>query len=1102
MINFGNISRSINSAFSQINTVTSNVNTLSANLNRTVNSALGNITAPLTQGFSQLESQVNNLTGSFQQELNQVINYAIPSIDGLGGSVASPMAALQQQVFGASGQFNNTINQALGGLNANLSQFTGQLDTAIGGITQGLDRGISGLTSQLNSSLNSTLGGLTGQLNNSLQGISNNLNANLGALGGAGNDITAQLSQISGLSNTNFNSFLTNGLDSFGGIGPNITNQITNLVNNNPVVQTLNNFDNFVSNAVNVLSSEIQEALSNVTGFLDNPLGVIFGKDGLTGFESFLGSGSSPFAVFGPEGEFGGLDASGSTASNGRLRNVLREHNTYNYIITLGILGVDEFNRPESTYRSSGGFKKIILRSGGGQLDIRQQVAEEGEDHAEYYIEDLFIDSVITPNPNTGVASGTTVSFRVLEPFSMGNFIQAIIAAAAETGYQNYVDAPFCLKIEFTGWDRFGTTSISTLSPPKFIPIKFTKIDFNVSASGSVYQVEAVPMTESGLEDTIANIRTTINANGSFVHEMLLTSSNSVTQAYNAHIEHLEETDVIGPHDRILITFPKTNRSVLEALERGLGTEDDVTAPEQLGIDRAAAQESDRRSPELQPEDPDTERTYPSETVEPKGEIFRRLEAWATEISNMNEIGTSLIVDDPNAAGDQAQTDMADGQNDQTDVIDRSTVENSVSETSRTVQSQQNENILRIIDRVVLASQWAREKVTEETGPTGVRDWFKVETKVYLETNPPAEVRNGRPPRYYVYEVLPYFPDEAKFLANNQRPQGTEALMAAAVKEYNYIYTGQNEDIIDFDINFNNAFMQTAFADFGNRSGGIASSLSDSVRQHFNPQGAGRTDRGAGGTGETGGSNTLAPNFNSEGPNIRTNDIRVQIAHMFHQRLLYQTVDMVTAEMKIWGDPYYIPQLTGNWAPPPSGNPMIGQDGSMNYGTHEVMIVVLFQNPIDMQKNGPYYDFPQIVRGFSGLFSVRAVENHFNDGKFTQVLKLIRRFGQDDPATPQNTPFVSFNQTANDINQRLTGNSSLDTAIARGALTGNPNVGFNPGQVDPALAAAAAIQRANQLNQQAAAEAAVGLDPFGGSGSVVPGVNTPPIFNPDQTGPQ
>ena len=81
--------------------------------------------------------------------------------------------------------------------------------------------------------------------------------------------------------------------------------------------------------------------------------------------------------------------------------------------------------------------------------------------HAEYYLDNLNLDAVIAPNSNTGVALGTSITFDVVEPYSMGNFIEALIGSAASLGYENYINAPFCIKIEFMGYDEYGNSTLS-----------------------------------------------------------------------------------------------------------------------------------------------------------------------------------------------------------------------------------------------------------------------------------------------------------------------------------------------------------------------------------------------------------------------------------------------------------------------------------------------------------------------------------------------------------------------------------------------------------------------------------------------------------------
>jgi hypothetical protein len=56
------------------------------------------------------------------------------------------------------------------------------------------------------------------------------------------------------------------------------------------------------------------------------------------------------------------------------------------------------------------------------------------------------------------------------------------------------------------------------------------------------------------------------------------------------------------------------------------------------------------------------------------------------------------------------------------------------------------------------------------------------------------------------YRVVPYYVHQSIFSNPSSAPVGYSELMKTVVKEYQYIYTGQNVDVLKFDININNLF--------------------------------------------------------------------------------------------------------------------------------------------------------------------------------------------------------------------------------------------------------------------------------------------------------
>jgi outer membrane lipoprotein SlyB len=796
------------------------------------------------------------------------------------------------------------------------------------------------------------------------------------------------------------------------------------------------------SNLLGQVQNKLQRLVSNaeeLTGLISNPLKVvergIADLAGLTGEEYALTlsqyrelSERSAFTDFIDNGymtPFAGDDSSAS-----RIPNPLRNHNSFNYTITLGVLSASEYNNPES-YRSAGGFKNYIIKSSGGDLGKRYQVFDEkagGSDHAEYYIEDLELDAVVAPNPNTRVTLGTGLTFKVTEPYSMGNFIQAVVGAAADAGYSSYSTAPFCLRFDFNGWNLDGSTDANFIPRPIFLPIKFVNMEFSVSGQGSEYQVKAVPMSESGLADDINKIKTSVRANGTLVHQVLETNDNSITGAINSHLQGLEDSGSLAPFDRYIICFPKTRTALVDALKSRSITESAfTTSTEEQQAQRTGA---GANNPQLRASFNPTIVTIPQST-----QTYAILKSFAENTNLMNEIGLSPINEDTNAPGNSSEAPANAVVNPATGLVDTTTTAAQPATVARDYQFNQGQQVTSIIERIVMQSRYAAERATA-TSNNGLNKWFKIDTQVFIDDGLLTESQMGRKPRVYVYSIVPYEVDEATTMAPNSRPGNTRGLRQSAAKEFNYIYTGKNEDVLNFEIKFNNAFLMTATSNFGSTTGTLndPSAGTTSSTQTNADSGAAPPPTSDLKTADEPGPSVSLTDRNAESSGTHSNDVRRQIAEMFHDRITNLPVDMVTAEMEIIGDPFFIPQESGNYVAPPSGRPGVTQDGTMTYQQGPVFCVVNFRTPFDYQVRGATMEIPQIVPGFSGLFQVWAVKNIFSRGQFKQQLKLIRRRGQDDPATSGNRNFIQVN---NEVAQGRTSTQS-DGTVGQSATANTP----------------------------------------------------------------
>lgn len=941
-----------------------------------------------------------------------------------------------------------------GGLAKSFTQVTRQLNSVATNIqpltaaaTQGLAqaRGLASQVGTVNTSASQLTSGFTISSKSNVTSVASQINAisgagrvNVNQLLGTASGVAGALGQIGAIGNVVSN--FTNTISGIAGA-------VQGLSSGNSL-QSLGsllgsfNVEQFAKSIINVIPKDLAELAFAVGGEFDTLRQRIEAIGDASNLSDFIDLTFDSASLISGTGV-----AKNKGASKSKIPNPLRDHNGFNYIISLSCMSDIEYNFPE-TYRSRSGFEKYIIRSGGGFYNNRYQVfdelgdaSNEGAGHAEYYIEDLEIDAVIAPNPNTSVAMGTTIRFTVIEPYSMGNFIEAVIGSAKEQNINSSVNGtPFCLQIDFVGWNEDGQTDANFVTAPIFIPINIINMNFNVTGQGTTYNVEAVAYSEIALSDNINQIVTDVEAEGVKIHQVLNGEESSVTSAINQRIDNLENNDVIAVGDRFIIAFPKDLNGIKDAVQGvSPGISTPLTAAEYLQETRGTSGFFSGLFDRLQ-------ESLNITVVQPKSQLFEIISAYSRDESKMNEIGLSLMIEDTSDGGNHSFGNPAQAHSPESDGTVRSDPTMQVSEKGRTYAFSQGDRITNIIEDILLKSRYAANKATEESADNGTRQWFKIETQVFIDESVAATAERGRPARIYVYNVIPYFPSESKFLAPGEAPKNIEGLKKLAVKEYNYIYTGLNEDIIEFDLTFNNAFLQTALANFGQNPGG------EGHTGHLKTASNGDVSVGAAPSKNRGSSIvnrvlTALEETVGYGRNNGTTsrDVKLQIAEMFHDRLINQPTDLLTAEMKIYGDPFFLPQQTGNYVGQQSSNPNLITEGTMSYMYNDLYLNVNFKTPFDYQIKGATMEFPKVVPEFSGVFTCWAVTNNFSKGRFEQTLKLIRMTNQDlEPTTGNRGPVVVNDEQTIVTPPRPATQFNPDGTVAGPGQAARPGSGLPP----------------------------------------------------------
>jgi len=871
----------------------------------------------------------------------------------------------------------------------------------------------------------------TSSLNNALSGQKlNQLNTKL----------SGGVRQLTNLNFGEFNQNLQSAVKGISGVSANASNVTSTFTRKLEQLSTAGKLD-FEQNLIGKLPliKDFEGAASPIK-VLPQSLNAVTGEIGK--FQSAISKADSFFSGIDEalSLNFGGAGgradrrySSISVDANGRLLNPLRHYATYNYKITLGCVSDAELASPESSFRSSG-LTNVICTTGGGNLQNRVTTFAEKNYGltGEYYLEDLELEALIAPNSKTGTATGTKLAFTIIEPYSMGQLLESLQIAALQATYTNYIEAPYVLKIEFLGFDedsKFLPLNSAQSITPKYIPIKLTNIEFQVDGQGSRYSVEAIPYNEQALADEVAKVPVDVSIAGNKVDEYLQKGTRSLTNVLNKRKETREDKNVAPSEDRYIIMFPIDKQGATKVVE-GARVNNNSATSNPFEVTRTLQRSNLPGAADGTPN---------GSTKAPSNTVYDLLKAYAE--TNVNEIGRAVLTENSNDGGTRVmgEADKAVYQDGPIRFVQRNKVD--TKDLERIGQYTQGTNVVGIIEDVILNSDYGRA-LAERPAENGLKKWFKVETQVFVNSDTGTELKTGKKPKIYVYSVVPFWADEAKFLGPGRVPANTEQLKAQAVKEYNYFYTGKNEDVLDFQIEFKGAFYQNLYADLMQGNSSRRTGVSGETTSSPTPPGTEVSAPGVGGTSNGELSEVKAPTRDGYQKSVVPNGLGVSaslgtkraIAEAFHNTLINGDTDMVQAEMEIWGDPYWIPTSgMGNYNAPPSGAKRnTNADGTVDYQNEEVLIVVNFRTPIDYVVGGQM-QFSKIVKPFSGLFQVTQVTNTFSRGQFKCSLKLLRRRGQNDTETGD-TEVIGEGDS-----QKQQWNGNRDGGQGTGGTAGQPN---------------------------------------------------------------
>lgn len=653
--------------------------------------------------------------------------------------------------------------------------------------------------------------------------------------------------------------------------------------------------------------------------------------------------------------------------------NIFHQHKNVGYTIYLSYLHPDDIKKPASDYPLEGN----VFACSRDKIDpalVAPEVKAFGE--YELLLDDLEFSTFPTVDNYKGAAFSSAMTFTIKEPYGMS--LLEILSAMHRNDSKsrpggpsdmNYMLAPYLITIEYAGYKTTDDNGNITKFPSlrRQIPIILREVGFNLTASGAVYSVKSIPLAESAQIENI-KITETVTFKGNTVQEML----TAFMAALNA-----KETE-------------RYNADYKDDPERGKG-------PYVLhnflydGFDSAI-----------------TNSKLVVQEVNEKGK---------TQL----QLAPRIPMGDPKVAAQ--------------DRTKRPTITNN-SVTEYTVTANQK-TIPQVIQEIIMSSTWFYDnyRPKEEQGKKGREQPIVKIPKIftYVEITDPRDKKLNNFNRIVHYGIVMHEYLSSNSLNFDNFTEDQLDLMRKhkenkTVREYNYLFTGKNIDILELDMKFNMLFYN-ALPVYNNRYG-AGSQLqgqkkNTTFKEDDEEKNKERTtnNNAAKNTavyGGTPGNNPTTPVTPRSGLGLDAanfySQVRTDFERIFNSVSL---VDFQALNMSIIGDPAYINDGLYRWDKFISmiknrqGSLAVLDDGTIDW-TQDVFIKLNVNRPVQGKDGSLQYVSSKLM---SRTYRIQRFTHTFKGGKFSQ--QIVAVFTPPIPDKPKVEQEVFVNDDVTGVDQAV-----------------------------------------------------------------------------------
>jgi hypothetical protein len=670
------------------------------------------------------------------------------------------------------------------------------------------------------------------------------------------------------------------------------------------------------------------------------------------------------------------------------MENPLHQYATYTYGITLYMLSSEEYEDLQT--RDSASLQdwhpKFVLISSAGKYNSLQTGDAAGrlpEFTDDFYFENFKMTTVVGLNSQTRGTNAIDISFTIIEPYGL-TLLDRLISAS--TGHpinsQNYLSQPYLLELDFYGANDLGDPSVKIHELKKRFPVKLVEFKIKASTRGAEYAVRAIPFSHNALLESAAatpvNLEVTASNLGNFfaaVPDRQLSSQIADRQEQQRKESDAKKQEMTSPFQ-----FGNYTRKLAtqdSASQKNIYT----TTPYNVKSYTAAVNDWNKlitgNTGDYQIDNSVVGKTADvADTIEV---VFSGFEQCGiTDIENSKVVLPELSIKSQPMYGVQNVNAAAASQDSAASAINTSDV--------HVFNINAGTSIIDVINLAMRSSDYIKRQLVDANGNKNFADntvvhFYKIIPQIKKLSYDKIRKRYATATVYHVV-YYSYF--------NTKHPNLPYVTPTSAVKEYSYIYTGKNLDILDFTIDFDAAYFTTVVALPGNVNSGNNQASVAEGNVTLDPYRSNTDSKSL---------NQVAIHSASQDMGSGAVGVRTGEEHLVANAIssIYSNArgDMVNVKLKIVGDPQFIKQDDLYTSP---GNNMprniVTTNGSIAMDFSDIFCWISFRTPSDINeatglvKTAGTGDFADSK--FSGFYKIITVDSEFYKGQFTQTLTCIR----------------------------------------------------------------------------------------------------------------